>query len=81
MCNRIRSVGYWADYVDPCSGLPMLTRDCNKVYSEVDGMECHIVGTGELEQELRALARTLGVEDRVRFLGSIDDEALAALPQ
>lgn len=39
ICERIRAMGYWADYIDPCSGLPMITRDCNKVYSEVDGME------------------------------------------
>mmetsp|Transcript_2714 Transcript_2714/g.3158 ORF Transcript_2714/g.3158 Transcript_2714/m.3158 type:complete len:231 (-) Transcript_2714:242-934(-) len=38
-CNKIRSLGYWSDFMDPCSGLPMLTPDCNKVYSEVDGME------------------------------------------
>lgn len=32
---------YWADYIDPCSGLPMRTlENCTKVYSEVDGMEC-----------------------------------------
>lgn len=40
VCDRLRAMGYWADYIDPCSGLPMITRDCNKVYSEVDGMEC-----------------------------------------
>ena len=40
LSHAIRSLGFWADYVDPCSGLPMLTKDCNKVYSEVDGMEC-----------------------------------------
>lgn len=40
LCDKILRAGYWADYVDPCSGLPMLTKDCNKVYSEVDGMEC-----------------------------------------
>lgn len=40
VCDRVRQAGYWSDYIDPCSGLPMLTRDCNKVYSEVDGMEC-----------------------------------------
>ena len=39
-CDKIRSKGYWADYIDPCSGLPMLTLNCNKGYSEVDGMEC-----------------------------------------
>lgn len=40
LCLKIRARGYWADYIDPCSGLPMLTTNCNKVYSEVDGMEC-----------------------------------------
>ena len=34
LCERIRSLGFWSDYIDPCSGLPMLTRNCNKVYSE-----------------------------------------------
>ena len=38
--ERIRGKGYWADFIDPCSGLPMMTQNCNKVYSEVDGMEC-----------------------------------------
>lgn len=32
---------YWCDYIDPCSGLPMVTTSqSNKVYSEVDGMTC-----------------------------------------
>ena len=39
-CQKVRAAGYWADFIDPCSGLPMLTLNCNKVYSEVDGMEC-----------------------------------------
>lgn len=39
-CTKIRAQGYWADYIDPCSGLPMMSLGCNKVYSEVDGMEC-----------------------------------------
>lgn len=41
VCSRIRQCKYWADYIDPCSGLPMLTTEhCHhKVYSEVDGME------------------------------------------
>jgi hypothetical protein len=40
ICQSLRSKGYWADYIDPCSGLPMISLNCNKVYSEVDGMEC-----------------------------------------
>ena len=38
-CQKIQKLGYWADYIDPCSGLPMLTRNCNKVYSEVESMQ------------------------------------------
>lgn len=40
ICEQLRANGFWADYIDPCSGLPMLSLNCNKVYSEVDGMEC-----------------------------------------
>ena len=40
ICEQLRAKGFWADYIDPCSGLPMISLNCNKVYSEVDGMEC-----------------------------------------
>jgi len=40
ICDQLRSQGFWADFIDPCSGLPMISLNCNKVYSEVDGMEC-----------------------------------------
>lgn len=40
VCGNFKSRGHWADFIDPCSGLPMLaTHNHNKVYSEVDGME------------------------------------------
>jgi len=39
VCTELREGGHWADYIDPCSGLPMMTEDCNKVYSEVDGLQ------------------------------------------
>jgi Methylmalonic aciduria and homocystinuria type D protein len=31
ICEKICAQGYWADFIDPCSGLPMITTDCNKV--------------------------------------------------
>lgn len=39
VCEHLRGKGHWADYIDPCSGLPMMTEGCNKVYSEVDGFQ------------------------------------------
>lgn len=37
-CEQLREGGYWADYIDPASGLPVLTKS-NTVYSEVDGFQ------------------------------------------
>jgi hypothetical protein len=38
VCRRLEAAGYWADYIDPCSGLPMLHRDSGAVYGEVEGL-------------------------------------------
>ena len=38
-----------------------------------------IVGDGPLRSQLESQARTLGIENRVRFVGSVADEELAAL--
>ena len=39
LCTTLHALGYWADYIDPCSGLPMLTSSGNTVYSEVEGLQ------------------------------------------
>jgi hypothetical protein len=39
LCARLVDMGYFADYVDPCSGLVMLTPNANKVFSEVDSAQ------------------------------------------
>lgn len=31
ICETLRDRGFWADYIDPCSGLAMLTEGANKV--------------------------------------------------
>jgi glycosyltransferase involved in cell wall biosynthesis len=41
--------------------------------------EIKIVGSGSEELRLKALAEELGLADRVRFLGTVDDETLASL--
>jgi glycosyltransferase involved in cell wall biosynthesis len=43
------------------------------------GAHLALAGAGELEQELRALARELAVEERVHFLGELDREGVAEL--
>ncbi len=42
-------------------------------------VELWLVGTGPLESELRHLARTLGMESRTRFWGSLQDARLPAV--
>ena len=46
--------------------------------ARTSGVRAHIVGSGERRWELRRLAAQLGVADRVRFHGELDDEGLAA---
>ena len=38
VCECIIRQGHWADYIDPCSGLPMLNRETNSVYGEVEAL-------------------------------------------
>eukprot|EP00854_Cymbomonas_tetramitiformis_P005610 gene5610-6795_t len=39
VCEILIAKGYWADYIDPCSGLPMITRESRVVYGEVDALQ------------------------------------------
>jgi D-inositol-3-phosphate glycosyltransferase len=43
------------------------------------GTQLWVAGEGEYEGELRALARRLGVEDRIRWLGRVEQSKLVAL--
>lgn len=47
-----------------------------KVLAEFPDARYRIVGDGALMPELEDLARSLGVEDRVEFLGRVDDDEL-----
>ena len=38
VCEWLMGNGYWADYIDPCSGLPMIHKQGNNVYGEVQGL-------------------------------------------
>eukprot|EP00939_MAST-03C_sp_MAST-3C-sp1_P005367 g5367.t1 len=36
--KALKVAGAWADYIDPCSGLPATQDHANRGYSEVDGL-------------------------------------------
>lgn len=38
VCDRLIDQGFWADYIDPCSGLPMIHKEGSNVYGEVQGL-------------------------------------------
>lgn len=38
VCSVLIRKGYWADYIDPCSGLPMIHRSSGSVYGEVEAL-------------------------------------------
>lgn len=48
-----------------------------RALAALDRVELHVVGDGQLRRELLAMARELGIEDRVTFHGNLDDADLA----
>jgi len=73
--NRFLFVGRLVPYKD----IPLLLRAMRTVNEALPDFELAIVGSGPLEGNLVAMARSLGV--RARFLGRVDDEALRRLYQ
>jgi phosphatidyl-myo-inositol dimannoside synthase len=58
---------------DRYKGHDVLTRAMALVRATVPDVVWIVIGGGPLREELQALARSLGVADAVRFLGSVDD--------
>lgn len=41
LCDALRQAGYWADYIDPCSGLPViLLFSCRRICVSVLMCNC-----------------------------------------
>jgi len=59
---------------DRYKGHDVLIRGLAMVRAKVPDVEWIVIGDGPLRPELEQLARTCGVADAVRFLGSIPDE-------
>jgi len=64
---------------EPLYDLPTLLRALPAVRAAVPGLSVTLAGSGPLEAELRALARSLGVDDVVRFAGRLPHAELSAL--
>ena len=60
-------------------GLPVALRAFVKICGAVPEAEFHIAGGGPLREELGALAKELGVGDKVTFHGFLDMESLLEL--
>ena len=43
VCKRLAAAGFWADYIDPCSGLPMVHKQTGSPYGEVEAL-CTLLG-------------------------------------
>jgi phosphatidylinositol alpha-1,6-mannosyltransferase len=57
-------------------GVDTVIRALPRIASTHPAVTYHVVGAGPDEPRLRALARDLGVADRVRFLGRVDEATL-----
>lgn len=58
---------------DPEKGHNLLVRAAAQLVREGVDLEVHCAGTGELEQSCRMLAEELGIVERVRFFGAVED--------
>lgn len=53
ICDKIRKAGYWADFINPFSGLPYLSRDRinnGKLYESNEKFRCLDFQIFEIEQ-------------------------------
>jgi len=39
VCEALAAKGFWADFIDPCSGLPSISKESAAVYDEVAGAQ------------------------------------------
>jgi glycosyltransferase involved in cell wall biosynthesis len=67
-------IGYVGRLV-PEKGIDILLR----AISDAPGTRCLIVGTGPSERELRALANSLGIADRIEWRGYVEHDSMPAV--
>ncbi|MFQ5690521.1 MAG: glycosyltransferase family 4 protein [Gemmatimonadota bacterium] len=67
--------------LDRGKGFPVLLEAFRRVAAEADGLELRIAGAGPVREMLERMARSFGLERRVRFLGHVEGAALIRLYQ
>jgi 1,2-diacylglycerol 3-alpha-glucosyltransferase len=68
----------YAGRLAPEKHLDLLVRAVASLASEAPGITLALLGSGAADSDLRSLCRSLGVADRVQFLGYIPDLAAVA---
>lgn len=71
-CTRILSVGRFV----PKKGFPVLIRALHLLRERGYKFQCHLIGGGEMEIELKSLIKKLKMEDRITLLGAMAQEEL-----
>jgi len=59
--------------LEDCKGIDVFLRAARRLISNGGNYYFLILGKGSLEEELRGLARSLGISERVRFCGFLQD--------
>ncbi|RJP32900.1 MAG: glycosyltransferase family 4 protein [Candidatus Omnitrophota bacterium] len=66
----------------PRKGIDLLLRACRILQQNGFAFQCHIVGDGPEEENLKKLSRELGISERITFHGRMERESVARfLPQ
>ncbi|MCX7918958.1 MAG: glycosyltransferase family 4 protein [bacterium] len=60
----------------PKNGVQYLIEAIPAVLNQIDDIEFHIIGTGELEEYIRKRVKLLEIEQYVKFFGKIENEQL-----
>jgi len=73
-CGRFRLITHGS--IIRCYGIQTTVRSIPLLLDRIPELEVEVAGEGEYLDELRKLARDLGVEEHVRFTGHVPHEAI-----
>lgn len=65
----------YVGYLRKAKGVEVIIRTFNHIANDHAGATLTIVGAGEFERELRTMAHELGLNNRIKFAGHVDNRA------